>query len=131
MELKDLNAAERVALVALVHRCVLSDNSLSVTENEDLGLLASAMGEDSYQAVAEVANSHIQNLDKLREVLDAVTNPEARELIYGTLMEIAIDETVGPGESELLDLVGEVWGLRPSFEGFPSESEDEPSDEKK
>lgn len=123
MELKDLNAAERVALVALVHRSVLSDNAVSDNENEDIARLARELGEDSYWAVAEVANAHVQNLDKLREVLVSVTNPEARELIYGTLFKVAIDETVGPGESELLDLVGEVWGLRPKFEGFPSEED--------
>mgnify|MGYP000001593317 CR=1 FL=1 len=58
MELKDLNAAERVALVALVHRSVLSDNAVSDNENEDIARLARELGEDSYWAVAEVANAH-------------------------------------------------------------------------
>jgi hypothetical protein len=130
MELKDLNPAERVALVALVHRSVLSDNALSEGETEEIKLLAEELGEDSYRAVSIVAEAYVKNLDGLREVLTTITRREARELIYGTLLKISLPETVGAGENVVLDLLTDVWAIRPLYEDFPAEDAQD-TDEKK
>jgi len=120
-ELKDLNATERTALVALVRASVLSDGNLSESESSAFDLLIAAFGEEGYRAAAEAATEAAHDEQSLRALLAQVENANARELIYGTLLEVSSSETVDAGEGALLDLVGEVFGIRPQFEEFPAE----------
>ena len=127
MELKDLSPGDRVALAALVRFSVMSDGTLSENEAGEIGFLVTELGEEVYQAAVEVASQRVTDLPTLKAVLAEVTDPEARELIYGTLVEVAIPETIDPNESRLLELVAGAWGLTPTFEDFPAdEGDDDP-----
>jgi hypothetical protein len=125
MELKELNPAERLALAALVRFSVMSDGTLSENEAGEIGFLVTEMGEETYRVAVEAAFQRVKDQDSLKAVLAEVTNPEARELIYGTLLEVAIPETIDPRESRLLDFVATEWGLTPTFEDFPAEEGDD------
>lgn len=123
MEIKDLSPTERTALVALLRTSIVSDGV--VTENEEVAydFLVHLLGEESYRNAAQRANGRIQDEASLKSLLHEVDNQEARELIYGTLLQFASSETVDAAEDRLLELVGTTWNIKPQFEGFPSETE--------
>lgn len=123
MEIKDLSPTERTALIALLRTSIVSDGV--VTENEEVAyeFLIHLLGEESYRQCAQRANGRIHDDASLKALLHEVDNQEARELIYGTLLQFASSETVDAGEDRLLELVGTTWNIKPQFEGFPSETD--------
>jgi hypothetical protein len=129
MELNDLDPTERVALAALVRFSVMSDGTLSEQETSEIGFVVTEIGEEAYRIALETASRRVKDAATLKALIAEGGRPEARELIYGTLLEAAIPDTIDPAESKLLELVAEVWGIKPEFEGFPEDGEageDEP-----
>jgi hypothetical protein len=119
MELRDLTASERVTLIALAHFCVLADESLSAGEEGVLGELVQRLGVEQYQAAASVARARIRDFDALRAAVAAVTERPARELIYGTLLELAIPDGINNNEAQLLELLEAEWGISAEPTSFP------------
>ncbi len=119
MELRDLTASERVTLVALAHFCVLADERLSVGEEGVLSDLVERLGEEQYQAAASVARARIGDFMALRAAVAAVTERPARELIYGTLLELAIPDSINNNEAQLLELLEAEWGITTEPTNFP------------
>jgi hypothetical protein len=121
MDIKDLNPLETTALVALVRAGVLADGTLSANEAVAYDLLVHILGDEAYAKAAHEANARARDEDSLRALLIEVQNPEAREVIYGTLLQFASSETVDFAEDRLLEFVGKIWNITPKFEGFPAE----------
>jgi len=119
MELRDLTASERVTLIALAHFCVLADNTLSAGEESVLGDLVERMGAEQYQAAASVARARISDFAALRAAVAGVTERAARELIYGTLLELAIPDSINNNEAQLLELLEAEWGITTEPTNFP------------
>ena len=119
MELRDLTASERVTLIALAHFCVLADDTLSVDEESVLGDLVERMGVEQYQAAASVARARISDFAALRAAVAGVTERAARELIYGTLLELAIPDSINNNEAQLLELLEAEWGITTEPTNFP------------
>ncbi len=119
MELRDLTASERVTLIALAHFCVLADESLSVGEEGVLGDLVERLGTEQYQAAASVARARIRDFAALRAAVVGVTERPARELIYGTLLELAIPDGINNNEAQLLELLEKEWGITAEPANFP------------
>lgn len=119
MELRDLTASERVTLVALAHFLVLADESLSAGEEGILGDLVQRLGVEQYQAAASVARAQIGDFAALRAAVAAVTERPARELIYGTLLELAIPDGITNNEAQLLELLETAWGISAEPTSFP------------
>lgn len=119
MELRDLTASERVTLVALAHFCVLADDTLSAGEEGVLDDLVERLGEEQYQAAASVARARIRDFVALRAAVAEVTDRAARELIYGTLIELAIPDSINNNEAQLLELLEAQWGITAEPTSFP------------
>jgi hypothetical protein len=111
MELSDLQYDERLALVALVE--LIGEANTGVTDEESARIqeIVAAFGEDAYRKIAAEADERFTDEDALRDYLREIGRPEARELIYGTALGVAIGDTIQPGESELLDWLADEWKI--------------------
>ena len=94
MELPDLNQDERTALVGLMKLIVLSDGNVTEDELEHVETLVDAFGEGEYQRTLEAFEKRFTDEKSFREFLRKVGREEAREVIFGTVLE-------GAGEGAL------------------------------
>jgi hypothetical protein len=123
MELSDLDSAERLALVALVERVVLADRNVTEDEADILPEIVAALGEENYRKTALEADDRFRDDDALKAYLKALPREEARELIYGTVVDLAMADMISGNESELLDWLGSAWNLESKIEDTLEESD--------
>jgi hypothetical protein len=116
MELTDLNQDERLALVAIIEATAQADRKVSDEEESILGDVVATLGSDSYQAAVKQADQRFTNDDDLKKFLKGITRPEAREIIYGTALELAMSDVVTGHEPELLGWLAETWDLESQLE---------------
>src|SRR5436853_116627 len=109
MELRELNHDEQLALVALVEVVVSSDAAVTEEEESFVVRLASTLGEDAYHALIDEADERFPDEAELKEFLGTIQRQEARELIYGTVLEAALPDVVDPHESSLLGWLATAW----------------------
>ncbi len=119
MELEDLNESERLALAALIRAIVLADRVASDEEAERVEDVVLALGEEGYQRALDEATRRFTDDGDLRRFLGEAAGPaggvrpEARELIYGTILDLAMVDGVGISEeSELLTWLANAWGVQ-------------------
>ena len=121
MELRDLNQDERTALVGLMKLVVMSDGNVSEEELEHVEDLVEAFGEESYQRTLDAFEKRFSDEDGFRAFLRTIGRQEARDLIFGTVLEGAGAEAIEPGESDLLDWLAHTWNVK-----IEIEDEDDP-----
>lgn len=112
IELKDLTAEERLALVALVELAIGADARVSEAERERIANVVQAVGRPAYEkAVAEVDRRFTER-ETLRTFLATIERQGAREAIYETLLEVSTADVIDNREVELLDWLARTWGVR-------------------
>jgi hypothetical protein len=119
MELQDLKGDERTALVGLMREVVLSDGNLSDDEIDEVAEIVDAFGEEGYQAALDAFEARFSDEDSFRRFLATVTGQEARELIYGTVLQGAAADAIEGGESELLSWLADIWKIEVQVEDLP------------
>jgi hypothetical protein len=113
MEIADLTQDERVALVGLMKLLVMSDGNVSDEELEHVEDMIDVFGDEEYEAVLETFEERFEGKgDVFRDFLKSVKRQEARELIFGTVLDAAGAEAVEPGEASLLDWLQREWGVK-------------------
>jgi len=117
MEIRDLNHDEQLALLGLVQFIGASNRDVTEEESESIAAIVAALGADSYRAIAAQADERFADEEALRDFLSKAGRPEARELIYGVTLEVAMGDTIQTSESELLDWLAEEWSIEVQFEG--------------
>ena len=111
MELGELNADERLALVGLVKTVVLSDGRVSDDEVDELDDIVEAFGEIGYRRALDDVEKRFHDEEGFRKFLETIVRQDARELIYGTVLAGAAADAIEGGESELLAWLGETWNI--------------------
>jgi len=111
MELRDLNHEERLSLVALLEQVVESEGAVSEAEVAKIERVVAALGEDEYRRLVEEVDSRFTDEASLKKFLGGVGRQDARELIYGTVLETAAEHTVSTPESTVLDWLAELWDV--------------------
>jgi hypothetical protein len=106
-----LTADERLALVALIERILLSDRSADEDEADALDAFVDQFGEADYAALVARADSEFEDDDRFKAFLGTVTDPDARELILGTVVELALVEGVHTGEADWIGWTSEAWNV--------------------
>ena len=119
MELKDLNGDERTALVGLMREVVLSDSNLSDDEIDEVADIVGAFGEEGYQAALDAFEARFSDEEHFRSFLAGIKRQEARELIYGTVLQGAAGDAIEGGESELLSWLADAWKIEVQIEDPP------------
>jgi hypothetical protein len=123
MELTDLNKEEQIALAGLLEFVVLASGHVTEDEQAEIDTIVEALGEDAYDtAVAEV-DKRFSDEQALREFLSTIHRQEAREVIYGTVIEAAMTDTVEGRESALLDWLAGEWNVEVKYEEPPTDAD--------
>lgn len=117
MELRDLNHDERLALVALMLLVIESDRRAADGEVTEVGRVVETFGREGYDALVAEVDERFPTEDELREFLPSVVRQDARDLIYGTVLDTAIEDTVDVWESSLFDWLAKLWDVTVDFEG--------------
>ena len=121
MELSDLNPDERTALIGLVQMVLFSDSDVSREEKAHLDELIDAFGEDGYQRALDTFEQRFPDEDTFRAFLRTITRQDARDLIFGTVLEAAGAEAVEDREAEILDWLAKTWHVTVEIEGDENE----------
>jgi hypothetical protein len=118
MELGDLNQDERTALVGLMKLTVMSDGNVSEEELESVEELVDAFGEGGYQSTLDAFEKRFTDVESFKKFLKATGagREDARELIFGTVLEAAGAEAIEGSEAELLDWLGREWDIKINIE---------------
>jgi hypothetical protein len=112
MELPDLNQDERTALVGLMKMIVMSDNEVSEDELEHVEGLVAAFGEDGYQRTLDAFENRFHDEASFRKFLQGIGRQDARDLIFGTVLEGADEGALDDTETSLLDWLAETWNVK-------------------
>jgi hypothetical protein len=112
MELSDLNEDERTALIGLMKLIVLSDSDVSEDELEHIESLVDAFGEGTYQHTLDAFDQRFVQEATFREFLRTISRQEARDLIFGTVLEAAGEGALEGGEADLLDWLSKAWNVK-------------------
>ena len=121
MELRDLNEDQRVAVVGLMNVVVMSDGEVSEDELEHVELLVSAFGEDAYEEALDRFESQFPDEDTFRRYLQQLGGgQDARDLIFGTILESAGEGALDRNETNLLDWLSREWNVKIEIEDEPA-----------
>ena len=112
MELSDLNQDERTALVGLMKLIVMSDGNVTEDELEHVEALVAAFGDDEYQRTLEAFEKRFTDEASFREFLRKIGREEAREVIFGTVLEGAGEGALDGTEADLLEWLSKAWNIR-------------------
>ena len=120
MELGDLNQDERTALVGLMKLVVMSDEEVSEDELEHIEVLVSAFGEEGYQRTLDAFEKRFQDEESFKKFLKTIGRQDARDLIFGTVLEGAGEGALDNAETGLLDWLAQTWNVKIEIEEDPA-----------
>ena len=123
-----LTRDELLALAGLLRTIVLADREIDGYELDALdgvgrrvALLGSvattyrtaerAMGAGEFRALFGEACRKLPTDDAVRKAAEAVVRPEAREILFAILRDVAASNGIVPEEQAILDWLLERWGL--------------------
>jgi hypothetical protein len=123
MELADLNKDEQVALAGLLEFVVLASGHVTEDEELEIDSIVEAIGEEPYRLAVEEVDKRFPDEKALRVYLSTIQRQEAREIIYGTVIEAAMTDTVEGRESALLEWLAEEWKVEVTYDEPPAGEE--------
>ena len=111
MEISELNADERLALVGLVKTVIFSDGKVSDDEVQEVDDIVDALGEESYQKCLDTFDERFPDEASFQKFLATIDRSDAQELIYGTILTGAAADAIEGQESELLSWLSKTWNI--------------------
>ncbi len=113
MDISALNDKERVALIGLLKMVIQADKKVSTEELEELNRVAEAMGPEAWAAAKAKAMEEFNDLNDVRSyVEEGLDRPEARELIYALVKEMAVVDEEDAMEESVLRWLSRIWNIR-------------------
>jgi hypothetical protein len=96
-----------------------------VTEDEahEIEAIVEALGDEPYRKAVEEVDKRFPDEQALRTFLSSIGRQEAREIIYGTVTEAAMTDTVEGRESALLEWLAKEWNVEVTYEEPPAGEE--------
>ena len=98
-----------------------SDRAVSDGEVADIDQVVGELGREEYERLVVEVDQRFPTEDELRVFLPSITRQDARELIYGTVLDTAIEDAVDARESAILDWLAALWKVRVVVQGGPDE----------
>lgn len=111
MNLKDLSRNEQLALVALTEVAVISDRTITDNEVAQIEDIAIELGEETFHELADEAEGRFPDRTSLKAFLKTITNPEARELILGTVLSETLADTLPHEQAQFMDWLAAEWNV--------------------
>jgi hypothetical protein len=122
MELANLDQNEQIALAGLLEFVVLASGHVTDDEQLEIDTIVEAIGEENYRKAVDAVDQRFADEEALRAFLVTIERQDARELIYGSVTEAAITDTVEGRESALLEWLATQWKIEVTYEQ-PAEGE--------
>ena len=123
MELAELNKDEQIALAGLLEFVVQASGHVTEDEEHEIDTIVEAIGDEPYRLAMAEVDKRFPDEQALRVFLAAIKRQEAREIIYGTVIEAAMTDTVEGRESALLDWLAKEWKVEVTYEEPPTGEE--------
>jgi hypothetical protein len=112
MTLKELSRNEQLALVALTEVAVISDRTITDMEVAQIEDIVDELGDDTFHELADEAESLFPDRSALKAFLKTITNPDARELILGTVLSETLADTLPHEQAEFMDWLAREWNIQ-------------------
>lgn len=116
MTINELSRDEKLALVALTEVAIISDGNVTEKEVAQVEIIVEELGEDLFHELAEEGEKRFAERADLRSFLKTIKNPESRELIYATVLNENLANTIPHEQSEFMDWLASIWDLRVDIE---------------
>ena len=112
MHLSDLLPEESLALVALSRAVARADGSVSQLEGEAIAIMAAEIGEATYRRLFAKAAESFPDDGALKTFLVSIERPEARALIYESILALAGADSISAEEESLMGWLQETWEIQ-------------------
>jgi len=112
MHLIDLLPEESLALVALSRAVARADGAISPLEGRAIALIAAEMGEATYRKLFAEAAASFPDQAALKAFLVRIERPEARALIYESILALAAADSISAEEEPLMAWLQETWEIQ-------------------
>ena len=110
MTLAELEHHEQVALLALLGLMARLDGQASGDELELLNRIVGELGQEAFESAAREA-AQLPDAEAILMTAGEVTRPEAREVLFELLFDMAVLESIVEREAKVLDWLAETWEL--------------------
>lgn len=111
MDLSTLSPDEALALVALLKTCVGADGAVSDEEGAELDEVVDALGDERYRTLATQADERFREEKDLRAFLSSITRQEARDTLFGIVLDAEAGGAMQGRDLELLDWLRAAWAI--------------------
>ena len=112
MQLIDLLPEESLALVALSRAIVRADGAITPLEGRAIAAMAVELGETTYRKLFAQAASSFPDQVALKGFLVSIERPEARALIYESILALAAADSISSEEEPLMTWLHETWNIQ-------------------
>jgi formylmethanofuran:tetrahydromethanopterin formyltransferase len=112
MQLMDLLPEESLALVALSRAIARADGTITPLEGRAIAMMAAELGEATYRGLFAKAAASFADEAALRGFLESIERPEARALIYETILALASADSISAEEEPLMAWLQEAWKIQ-------------------
>ncbi len=90
MTLQELTHEQKVALAALMEIVAIADGEVSPAEKVRINRLVEALGEEAFRDLLTEAETRFTTPEALHAFLGTIEDQEARNLIYGVVLDEAM-----------------------------------------
>jgi len=112
MHLIDLLPDESLALVALSRAIARADGEISPLEGRAIALMAAELGEATYRRLFAKAAESFPDQAALKGFLASIERPEARSMIYESILKLAAADSISAEEEPLIVWLHETWEIQ-------------------
>jgi uncharacterized tellurite resistance protein B-like protein len=112
MHLNELLPEESLALVALSRAIARADGAITALEGRAIAVIAAELGEATYRKLFAEAAESFRDQAALQEFLATIERPEARTLIYESILALAAADSISAEEEPLMAWLKETWEIQ-------------------
>ena len=112
MHLIDLLPDESLALVALSRAIARADGAITPLEGRAIALMAAELGEATYRKLFAKAAASFPDQAALKAFLATIDRPEARAIIYESILALAAADSISAEEEPLMVWLQETWDIQ-------------------
>ena len=112
MQLIDLSPEESLALVALSRAIARADGTITPLEGRAIAAMAAELGEATYRKLFAKAAEAFPDQEALKAFVARIERPEARSLIYESILALAAADSISEEEEALMVWLQETWDIQ-------------------
>ena len=107
----ELSDDEALVLLALVRLLVIADGEVTVAELAQMNDIGRQLGIAAYARAATRIEGEPVTSERAIELARTVTRQEARQCIFGLLVDLATADEIDYAEAVLIEELRELWAI--------------------